>query len=178
MRFPRGCEFLGTIGQLPRMVAEGLPLIGTIETPGAGNNPVIMGWARELGLERVYTADSVPWCALFVALCAHRAGKALPASPLWALNWSNFGEPAGQPCLGDVCAFVRPGGGHVGIYIAEDQAAYHVLEGNASDRVMIGRVDKHRLHAARKPIFAIAAPASRRPYVVAPGGGLISTNEA
>jgi hypothetical protein len=42
--------------------------------------------------------------------------------------------------LGDVLAFVRNGGGHVGLYVDEDASAYHVLGGNQSDRVSITRV--------------------------------------
>ncbi|HVL29547.1 MAG TPA: TIGR02594 family protein, partial [Sphingomicrobium sp.] len=97
-------------------------------------------------------------------------------SPLWALSWSKFGEAGGQPRLGDVLTFKREGGGHVGIYIGEDSACYHVLGGNQSDAVTITRIRKERLHAVRRE-YRIAMPASARPYVLAPVGA-ISSNEA
>jgi hypothetical protein len=32
----------------PRLIREGLKTYGTVETPGKKNNPVIMGWAKEV----------------------------------------------------------------------------------------------------------------------------------
>lgn len=162
---------------LPRIVSEGLKLHGIVETAGTSNNPVIMGWADELGgnVEQVYTADSVPWCGLFMAVVAQRAGKTPVKDPLWALNWGKFGTPAGQPWLGDVLTFIRPGGGHVGIYIAEDNRCYHVLGGNQSDRVCFDRIEKTRLRAARRTPY-MSAPLSAKPYIVAEEGS-ISLNE-
>jgi uncharacterized protein (TIGR02594 family) len=171
-------QYLDNLGPLPRMVVEGRKLLGTLEKPGLANNPTIMGWAKELGLGKVYTADSVPWCGLFMALVAHRAGKDRPANPLWALNWSTWGEPAGQPCLGDVLVFVRDGGGHVTMYVGEDHNGYYqVLGGNQSDSVCVTKIRKARLHAARIPPFQSAMPASRRPIIIN-GWGRISENEA
>lgn len=162
---------------LPRMVTEGLKLHGTLEIPGSANNPTIMAWAKEVGLQRAYTADSVPWCGLFMAVVAKRSDKQFPTDPLWALNWAKFGESVGQPGLGDTLTFTREGGGHVGIYIAEDKAAYHVLGGNQGDKVSIVRIAKTRLYRARRPVWKIAQPDSVKPYVVQSTGSL-STNEA
>ena len=66
MTYPKGYEWLGNVGQLPRTVREGLALHGTVETPGAANSPVIMGWAKEAGkdIAASYGADSVPRCGL------------------------------------------------------------------------------------------------------------------
>lgn len=175
---PKGYEWLGTVGQLPKMIEIALGLYGTLEAPGAVNSPVIMGWAVETGENHDgYTADSVAWCGLFAALVAKRAGYDAPAHPLWALNWLNFGKAAAQPCLGDVLIFVREGGGHVGFYIGEDHDAYHVLGGNTSDQVKIARIAKVRLRGARSPLFRVGRPASSKPYVLAPAGAL-SRNEA
>jgi uncharacterized protein (TIGR02594 family) len=171
-------SYLDTLGVLPRMVVEARKLLGTVETPGPGNNPTILEWAAELGLSNIYTADAIPWCGLFMAIVAHRAGKALPPSPLWALSWSNFGTPAGQPCLGDVLVFVREGGGHVTLYVGEDRAGYfHCLGGNQSDQVCVERIAKARLHAARRPPFQIQMPPSCEPIILDPDGR-ISENEA
>jgi uncharacterized protein (TIGR02594 family) len=176
MTIPTKYAWLANVGTLPRMVQEGLKLLGTHETPGSANNATIIAWAKEADLGRVYTADSVPWCGLFAAIVAKRAGKAIPKAPLWALSWATFGTEAGQPRLGDILTFTRSGGGHVGIYIAEDQTAYHVLGGNQSDQVCITRIEKRRLYRARRPHYD-HQPESVQPYVVAASGAL-STNEA
>lgn len=173
---PQQYRWLQTIGQLPRMVQEAISLFGTIETPGAGNNPTILAWAKETGLDKVYTADAVPWCGLFMAVVAYRAGKFPPTSPLWALSWSKFGVEAGQPRLGDVLTFTRKGGGHVGLYIGEDKTAYHVLGGNQSDAVSFARIDKIRLYRVRRPAYKLR-PETVRPFMLAAAGGL-SENEA
>lgn len=181
MSFPKRYEWLGTVGPLPKMVSEALRWVGTLETPGAVNNPVIMGWANELGVDRLgyrYTADSVPWCGLFMGIVALHAGKPVVAGPLYALNWSTFGTEAGQPVLGDVLTFSRTGGGHVALYIAEDSTAYHVLGGNQSDSVSITRIDKKRLYRARRAPFTTGLPTSARPYIISASGAPFSTNEA
>ena len=174
---PKIYRWLDALSPLPRMVVEARRLIGTVETPGAKNNPVILGWAQELGgtVGKIYTADSVAWCGLFMAVVAQRAGKVPPPDPLWALNWRNFGTAAGQPVLGDVLTFMRDQGGHVALYIGEDQTTYHVLGGNQSDQVCFTRIAKTRLRAVRRPVYAVM-PATVKPYVVKAQGG-ISTDE-
>lgn len=64
----------------PKMLVEALKHYGVKEIAGARNSPEIMAWADELGgnVRAVYQQDSTPWCGLFVAMLAHRAGKALP----------------------------------------------------------------------------------------------------
>jgi uncharacterized protein (TIGR02594 family) len=169
MTYPKGYEWLGRIGPLPKMVTIALAEVGTVEKAGPGNNPKIMGWADEVGQKAIgykYTGDSVPWCGLFMAVVAKRAGYELPYGPLYALNWSKFGIEGGQPDLGDVIAFMRPGGGHVGLYIGEDKTHYHILGGNQSDSVSIARVAKANMRAVRQPKYKIAKPASSRPYVL------------
>lgn len=160
----------------PKMLLEGLKTFGTVEVPGKGSNPTILAWAKEAGLEHTYTADSVPWCGLWMAVVAQRAGKWTPRRPLWALSWAVWGDDGGQPELGDVLVFVRPGGGHVGLYVGEDPAAYHVLGGNQSDAVSIARVAKPRLRACRA-WFRHKAPANVRPIILASNGSL-SEDEA
>lgn len=161
----------------PNMLLEALKLLGTTEVVGERDSPIIIAWAKECGLAASYSADSVPWCGLFMAVCAKRAGWDIPAKPLWALNWGNWGVDAGQPELGDVLTFVRPGGGHVALYVGEDANHYHVLGGNQSDRVSIMRIEKLRLRAARRPEWKIAEPPNRRVVILAPVGS-ISRDEA
>ncbi|HXF88153.1 MAG TPA: TIGR02594 family protein, partial [Xanthobacteraceae bacterium] len=61
----------------PKMLVEALKLYGTMETPGSANNPTIVAWAWEVGGEvaDVFKADGIPWCGLFMAVVAKRAGK-------------------------------------------------------------------------------------------------------
>ena len=152
----------------PRMLREALKLYGTVELAGAANSPTIMGWANEAGV-RGYSGDAVPWCGLFMAVVAQRADKDPPAKPLWALNWALWGDEGGQPELGDVLVFIRPGGGHVGLYVGEDRDCYHVLGGNQSDAVTIARIRKVRLRACRQ-FFARSKPANVRPVLLSPDG--------
>lgn len=177
MIIPSHYDWLGTIGTLPRMVSTALDLYGTHEIGGTANNPTIIAWAAEVGVAAEYTADSIPWCGLFMAIVAKRSDYAPPTHPLWALNWATFGTQEHQPLLGDVLVFVRDGGGHVGLYIGEDSQAYHVLGGNTADAVQIARIDKSRLKTARAPAYKIGRPPSSKPYILASVGAL-STNEA
>jgi uncharacterized protein (TIGR02594 family) len=169
-------SWLSNVGTLPKTISEGIKLLGTVETPGERNNPVIMSWSKEVGLAKSYSADSVPWCGLFAAVVAKRAGKDPVEAPLWARNWSKFGDASPTAGLGDVLVFIRDGGGHVGFYVAEDASAYHVLGGNQSDAVTITRIAKARCVSVRRPKYNVK-PDSVKPYIVAAEGSL-STNEA
>jgi uncharacterized protein (TIGR02594 family) len=156
----------------PRMIAEALALFDTREDLSRKSNPTILSWAAEVGgeVKEMYLADSTPWCGLFMAVVARRAGKTPPAKPLWALNWVRFGTEAGQPAYGDVMVFVRPGGGHVALYVGEDSQRYHVLGGNQGDKVCFAAIDKAHLRGARRPLY-VNRPSTVRPVIVAAGGG-------
>lgn len=82
-----------------------------------------------------------------------------------------------MPELGNVLVFSRKGGGHVGVYVAEDATAYHVLGGNQGDIVSIKRVAKSRLIAARECPWRISKPANIRGIKMTAAGPL-SLNEA
>jgi uncharacterized protein (TIGR02594 family) len=159
----------------PKMLVDALKLYGIREKTGTANNPDILAWAKEAGVKG-YTADSIPWCGLFMAIVAHRAGKPLPVNPLWARNWASWGKTSGKPALGDVLVFTRDGGGHVGLYVGEDAACFHVLGGNQGDAVNFARIVKTRLLDARRH-YAIGAPANVRPIRLA-ASGAVSRNEA
>ncbi|MCZ8086246.1 MAG: TIGR02594 family protein [Brevundimonas sp.] len=176
-QLPPAYRWIDEVRPLPRMVAAACQLYGTIETPGSADNPVILDWAKEAGLSKAYSSDAVPWCGLFMALIAKRAGKAAPAKPLWARSWSRFGIASPQAALGDVLVFSRAkGGGHVGLNVGEDETAFHVLGGNQSDAVSITRIARTRCIAIRRPIYRVQ-PASVAPIHLA-ASGAISTNEA
>lgn len=169
--------WLDDLSPLPRMLAEARKLYGTLEIAGPANNPEILGWAKETGLAKIFTADSIPWCGLFMAVVAKRGGKPIVEGPLWARNWAKFGKAADKAQLGDVLVFRRgQGSGHVGLYVGEDYGAYHVLGGNQSDGVTITRIAKERCIAVRRPAYR-KAPASAKPVQLAATGAL-SVNEA
>lgn len=176
MKYPAGYEWLGELGPLPKIIQEALKLHGTVEVPGKKNSPTIMGWAKETGLDDVYSADSVPWCGLFVAAVVQRSGREYVKNPLWARNWQHFGIYADHASLGDILVFVRDGGGHVGFYVCEDDSYYYVLGGNQSDAVTITKILKGRCIAVTRPVYK-ARPASAKPYHRSVAGK-VSTNEA
>lgn len=175
MNLPKAYQWLQQ-EPAPRHLLKAVELFGTTESIGKLNNPVIMGWAKELGLENVYTADSIPWCGLFIATIINRAGRSVVKDPLWALNWNKFGVQVSSPMLGDILTFSRNGGGHVGIYVGEDATAFHVLGGNQGDKVSIARIAKNRLSQARRPEYT-SQPVNIRKIMLAASGSL-STNEA
>lgn len=160
----------------PRHLLKAVELFGTTESVGTVNNPVILGWAKEVGLEKIYTADSIPWCGLFTAVVMKRAQRPVVIDPLWALNWNSFGVRVTTPMLGDVLTFTRKQGGHVGLYVGEDSTAYHVLGGNQGDKVSIVRIEKSRLSQARRPQYT-SQPTNVRQIILA-SNGVLSINEA
>lgn len=160
----------------PRMLVEALALFGTLEAPGAKDNPTILAWANEVGVGADYTHDEIPWCGLFMAIVAKRAGKVAPKEPLWALNWRGFGKPVTAPMLGDVMVKTRAGGGHVCLYVGEDADTYHCLGGNQTDQVCIRRFPKALGWAFRRPLYTVQ-PANVRRVYLAPSG-VLSSKEA
>src|SRR5215218_6232988 len=86
----------------PKMLTEMLKLYGTYEIPGIGDSAIIMGRAKETGLDKVYLHDETAWCGLAMAVVAKRAGYPVPQSPLWALNWAKWGVAAKVAKLGYV----------------------------------------------------------------------------
>lgn len=160
----------------PKMLIEGLKLYGVKEFTGAADNPIILGWAAEVGLSKVYSDDAIPWCGLYMAVIAKRAGKHLPANPLWAADWLNFGVPTMAPMLGDVLVVTRTGGNHVALIVGEDEFAYHVLGGNQSDAVTFTRILKSRKPKFRRPHY-INQPANVRRILLG-ADGPISAKEA
>lgn len=176
MNLPKQYEFLAAESG-PKMLIEALKLYGTKEIPGKAHSPEILAWAKELGIAKVYSNDEIPWCGLFVAIVAKRAGKQVPKNPLWALNWQHFGTKVDEARLGYVLTFTRPSGGHVGIYVGEDQTAYHVLGGNQGNQVNVTRIQKTRLYSIQRPHYSIGEPANVRKILLG-ASGPISINEA
>lgn len=184
---PEDWAFLADEGA-PRMLVEALKTYNLRETPGPGNTQSILDMADEIGgwIASWYESDATPWCGLWMAAIAKRAGKAVDLkNPLAALSWSEWGDPAPrlsgfglQPELGDVCVFTRKGGGHVGLYVGETRSGrfLYILGGNQGDAVSITRIARDRLVGARR-MYQIGKPGNVR-RIVKETTGEVSTNEA
>lgn len=177
MNLPTKYKWLASEGG-PKMLNVFLNLYGLKEVVGSNHNPVILAWARELGIEKVYNQDEIPWCGLIMYYAAFKSGKYIPFSAkdgLWALNWTKFGTKVKTPMLGDVLVFKRPSGGHVGLYIGEDSTTYYVIGGNQGNQISIIRIEKNRLVSAVRPPYN-TQPANIR-QIFLTGTGEISKNE-
>lgn len=158
----------------PRHLVKALELYGVTEVIGSKHNPVILEWAKELGV--AYNADEIPWCGLFVGVCIKRANREPVEGLLSSRNWVNFGVKSPVPMLGDILVFARSGGGHVGFYVGEDDKNYFVLGGNQGNQVNILRISKKRLLEARRPAYHTPPLNIRK--IVLNVKGPISDNEA
>jgi uncharacterized protein (TIGR02594 family) len=164
----------------PKMLIEALKLFGTKEIFGNHHNQVILDWAKLVGIPELVKDDEQAWCGLFMAVVAIRGQKHVPMKSfdiLRALKWAAFGTPVNEAMLGDVLIFKRPGGGHVGMYIGEDDAFYHVLGGNQSNMVSITRIEKKRMVAIRRPIYSIGQPENIRKIQLS-AVGVVTSDEA
>lgn len=166
MKVPIGFEFLNDPNS-PKMIIESMKFYGLKEKVGPGSNPIILGWAKELGLND-YTDDSIPWCGLGMAKVAKDSGKTVPNKPLWARNWLNFGVKMPEPAYGDVMVFSRGSAGHVGLYVGESKNTYYVYGANTGDAWAITEIAKSRFLGARVE-FKIMPPESRRVIMMQPG---------
>jgi uncharacterized protein (TIGR02594 family) len=157
----------------PGWMKIALQFWGLHEAPGSADNSIILGWAAELGgwIGKFYMHDSIPWCGLFVAVCMVRVGVVLPVNPLGALNWLQWGVPLGDPCVGAIMVFRRDGGGHVAMYVGEDETSYHVLGGNQGDQVDVTSIGKDRCAGFRWPA-GVPLPTTGRVQLAA--GGVVS----
>ncbi len=138
----------------PSWLAYARTLIGVREIPGAKHSPVIMGWIARLGAKVLgikVTDDETPWCGTFVAHVMQQAGLGAPPIAVRASAWEGYGRGLLNPRLGCVMVFKRPGGGHVGLYVGEDDGAYHILGGNQGNAVSIIPIAKARMTAMRWP---------------------------
>src|ERR1044072_4628970 len=164
----------------PKTLVEALRHYGILEKVGKGSNPDINQWAKEVGVSGWYTDDDIPWCGLFVGVVAKRCGYPFSSAKLLAAKeWANWGigiKPENAK-LWDVLVFVRPGGGHVGFYVGENEKAYLVYGGNQSNAVGFAWIEKSRLFAVRRGTYKIGEPGNVRKIILSETGEL-SKNEA
>jgi uncharacterized protein (TIGR02594 family) len=185
---PAQYAYLRAEPRAPLMVQAGLDLYGVHEIAGAASNPTILAWADEVGTATksayadwaadYYNADAIPWCGLFVALCAVRAAQGRPERMpehkyLSALEWKNWGAPVlvKDALVGDVGVSQRDGGGHVFLIVGEDPTHFHILGGNQSDQVNIVRKAKAEVVAVRRPPYRALPPGARK-VMLTPAGAV------
>ncbi|WP_420478217.1 TIGR02594 family protein [Brevundimonas sp. FT23028] len=125
--------------------------IGVREVVGPKHSPIIMGWIRELGAKVLgvpVNDDETPWCGTFMAWLMKRSNLPAPPIAVRAAQWGRvggWGRELVGPRPGCILVFTRDGGGHVGLYVGEDETHFHVLGGNQSNSVSITRIAKSRL---------------------------------
>lgn len=190
---PKNFEWMNLIGALPKMITEGIALLGVKEISGAHSNPEILKFAKEIGVDGIYKNDDTSWCAVAHNAVAKRAGKAIDGYAdkydlLRALAFQKQGVafntedwdvvPVGEAMLGDTLVFKRPEGGHIGIYVGESATHYYVMGGNQNNMYSITRIQKGRLVAVRRPEYKIAMPESVKKYFLSDTGVPVTTNEA
>ena len=91
--------------------------------------------------------------------------------------------PLGEAMLGDVLVYKRGRGGHVALYVGEDDTHYHLLGGNQSDSVNIVRKTRspngpNGLLAVRRAPWRQMQPPNVRKVILSPTGAPVSTSEA
>jgi len=175
-------NWLGDIADAPKMIKEAVKIgrLDTTEIKGPKTNAEIMALAEEAGVADIYKSDETAWCAVAMVAIALCAGKKVPFTGynrLRAKSFLEFGSPIATPEFGDVLVFNRDGGGHVGLYVGEDDNYYHVAGGNQSNQFNVVRIAKDRLSSARRPDYSIGKPASvKRVFLTATGD--VSENES
>jgi uncharacterized protein (TIGR02594 family) len=177
----------------PKMVIEGLLLLGIAEIKGQKSNPAILKFAADIGVQGIYKNDDTSWCALSHNAVALRAGKKIfgykdKYDLLRALaflkngieinkeNWLIIEKD--KAAFGDSLIFKRPGGGHIGIYLGESKTHYYVLGGNQNNMYSITRIAKYRLEGVRRPVYNSGVPGSVKKYYLNDTGTPETTNEA
>lgn len=181
---PERLKWLEEIGPLPKMIAAALQYLGVKEFPGPANNPVIMEMAKGLGVEKIYTSDSLQaWCAVFVNHIIRITGKPIDLHPkdqydlLRALKTAPLFEsvPIDEWVLGDIMKISREKGGHVFFPIAQTPGGVIGLGGNQGNAVNFSEFDKSRIVDVKR-YYATAAPASAKRYKM-DSTGKMSVNE-
>lgn len=128
--------------------------VGLREITGPQSSPVILRWVRDTGAPSWYDNDDKPWCALFLnrlllACQLPMSGKNFDL--LRAKSFETYGRALTMPAVGAILVFTRDGGGHVGLYVGENEHAYLVRAGNQGNAVSETWIAKERLSAIRWP---------------------------
>ncbi len=171
------------VGQPPIWVTVSASHVGINELPGKLSQAVILQWAQDLGVARIYTNDDLAWCALYGWRVVQACQLPLPAFTdpydyLRARRFVEWGQVLDYDAVGMFAVFERPGGFHVGIVLGERGAYYWVRGGNQSNMVGHAWIEKARLvRDGRRWPIGVPLPARGLPTLL-PNGHGPSTNEA
>lgn len=180
------------IGTWPKMIKEAVPFLGMKEIKGTKSEPRLMEVAKEIGVADIYKNDDTSWCAVIHNGIAKRAGKSIGYKKdkfdlLRALKFQEYGVGLfpddwevlhkKEAMFGDTMIFLRPGGGHVGFYIGENDTHYYIMGGNQNDMYSFTRLAKYRLVAVRRPKYKTTPPSVKK-YILTDNGVPVTTNEA
>lgn len=122
--------------------------LGVKEIDGKGENPRINEYhaATKLGPK----SEDIPWCASFVCWCLEKCGVKSPRSAI-AKDFLDWGYELETPRIGAIVVFNRPEGGHVGIFVAEENGRVLILGGNQKNAVTMEWFGKSKILGFRWP---------------------------
>ncbi len=147
------------------MLDLALSEIGTKEFVGKEDNPKVLKFSKETGLDWV-KSEETSWCAIFIYWCVMKSSNAAieldrpsKSRAATARAWLQCGLPVeiGKQRLGDIAIFWRESPeswkGHIGIYINDvpGKAGFvNILGGNQGDSVCIKEFSLDRLLGFRR----------------------------
>lgn len=165
----------------PKIIFQMLKYYRLMETPGKGSTPLIMQWAKELGVTKdMFPSDATPWCGLGANYNLHAIGYPIPpALKLLAakaiLDVPGYIKvPKGEEMFGDIMVFNRPGGNHEAFNCGENENNFLTIGANTSDRIEFAFIAKNRLTGTRRPKYNKFKPRKK----ILNFDGTVSTNEA
>lgn len=127
--------------------------IGTLETPGEGDNPKVLAYAKDAGVSGVVNHDSVPWCAAFVGAMLQRSGIQ-PTGKANARSYDDWGVKLLGPVKGCVVVLNRPPNpwqGHVAFCAGSEDHLLQLIGGNQGDKVSLASFNRNRVSSFRWP---------------------------
>ncbi|MGB1294859.1 MAG: TIGR02594 family protein [Flavobacteriales bacterium] len=126
---------------------------GVKEIKGKQDNPEVLKYFDEMGLDGSRLKDETSWCSAFMNWVAMNS-ELEPSGELTARSWLKVGWEVKEPILGDVVVFWRESPqswkGHVGLFIRETKHFIYVLGGNQSNQVKISAYNKTQLLQYRR----------------------------
>jgi len=123
------------------MWLELMKFYGLKEVVGPVDNPIIVGWFKELGFEWIKD-DETAWCSLTINIMAKRLNLDY-SGKLDARSWLEIGNEVTVPKIGHIVIFWRISKdgwrGHVGLYAgeSEDGNIIFVFGGNQGNMICI-----------------------------------------
>jgi uncharacterized protein (TIGR02594 family) len=116
--------------------------LGVKEIPGEKSNPQIVEYHKYSTVKNLFGfADSVPWCASFIAWCLEKSGMESTNKQL-ARSYEKWGVSVkNSPVPGDIVTFwrnsLKSGYGHVGFFLKSTPKGVYILGGNQNDSVNV-----------------------------------------